>query len=97
MASGGNTGVGYLILGKPRYLRGAKFLPGSREGFQDRADSCGMKCYRPCRRAVSNSSSDCQPCNSGRRAASRPSRKPNRVIVAKPVKSISGLYSSLGW
>ncbi len=47
-------------------------------------------------RAASNSSPGCQPCKDGADAAFWPSRTPNCVIFAKPVKSQSARYSSLG-
>jgi hypothetical protein len=48
-------------------------------------------------RAASNSSPGTQPASFGDTAALSPSAKPKRAMAASPVKSISGLYSSLGW
>src|SRR5882724_12960386 len=47
-------------------------------------------------RADSNSSPGCHAAISGCDAALAPSAKPKRAILAKPAKSISARYSSLG-
>jgi hypothetical protein len=61
-------------------------------------------CRRPrsahcwlCFRAASNSSPGIQPASVGCQAAFDPRTKPNLAMTASPVKSMSGLYSSLGW
>ncbi len=48
-------------------------------------------------RAGSNSSPGTHPASAGSHAAFDPSTKANLAITASPVKSMSGLYSSLGW
>jgi len=48
-------------------------------------------------RAASNSSPCTQPARVGSHAAFDPSTKPNLAMTASPLKSMSGLYSSLGW
>jgi len=52
---------------------------------------------RRCFPAASNSSPGIHPASPGSHAAFDPSAKPNLAITASPVKSMSGLYSSLGW
>jgi hypothetical protein len=61
-------------------------------------------CRRPgsahcelCFLAAANSSPESQPASVGCQAAFDPSTKPNVAMTASPVKSMSGLYSSLGW
>ncbi len=47
--------------------------------------------------AASNSSPGTQPASVGSHAARVPSTKANLAMTASPVKSMSGLYLSLGW
>jgi hypothetical protein len=78
--------------------RGLGLLWLTRNATEPTPRRARISAYRMlCFRAASNSSPGNQPASVGSHAAFDPSTNPNRAITASPVKSMSGLYSSLGW